>query len=172
MDSSRQRPRGDAPEMQLLTQFLEYHRATVLVKTEGLSDEQLKRRMVPSGTCLAGIVKHLAHVERWWFRIVLAGEALQPVWTKDDPEAEWRIADDETALSVLQLYEEEINRCRRAMSGFALDDRPRGRVTTLSGQSVETYTLRWIITHMIEETARHNGHIDILRELIDGASGE
>jgi uncharacterized damage-inducible protein DinB len=121
-------PPLEAGEKDLLVAWLDFHRSTLLMKDDGVTDEDLRRAMVPSGTSLLGLVKHLAYVERWWFRQVFAGEEVDFPWTDDDPDADWRIEPTD-------------------------------------------HTLRWIVTHMIEETARHNGHADIIRELIDGTTG-
>jgi uncharacterized damage-inducible protein DinB len=154
-------------ETETLAGFLDYHRATLLWKLEGLDDEQLRRAMVPSGTSLLGLVKHLAYVERWWFQGVWAGQEVSFPWTKEDPDADWRIEPDETTEDVLALYDGECDRSREIVAvASSLDEavvHPRWK---------EEVSRRWILVHMIEETARHVGHADILREQLDGAVGE
>jgi uncharacterized damage-inducible protein DinB len=154
-------------ETETLAGFLDYHRATLLWKLEGLDDEQLRRAMVPSGTSLLGLVKHLAYVERSWFQGVWAGQEVSFPWTREDPDADWRIEPDETTGDVLALYDGECDRSREIVAvASSLDEavvHPRWK---------EEVSRRWILVHMIEETARHNGHVDLLREAIDGVTGE
>jgi uncharacterized damage-inducible protein DinB len=164
----RPQPPDTGGEPEMLAGFLDYHRATLLWKLESLDDEQLRRAMVPSGTSLLGLVKHLAYVERSWFQGVWAGQAVSLPWTREDPDADWRIEPDETTGDVLALYQGECDRSREIVAATAsLDEvvehprRPGWRMNR-----------RWILVHMIEETARHVGHADILREQIDGATGE
>jgi uncharacterized damage-inducible protein DinB len=148
-----------------LAGFLDFHRATLLWKLEGLDDEPLRRPMVPSGTSLLGLVKHLAYVERWWFQQVWAGREVTYPWTDEDRDADWRVEPDETTEDILALYRGECDRSREIVAASAsLDEvghHPRGERSR-----------RWILVHMIEETARHNGHADILREQLDGVTGE
>ncbi len=158
-------PPPAAPEHETLTAFLDYHRATLVRKVDGLSDAALRHSIVPSGITLLGMIKHLAHVERWWFHSVFADQDIAFPWTDADPDADWRIEPGETAQDMLDLYRAAVEQSRRIVSTAHLDDHARkpGR---------EEYTLRWIVVHMIEETARHNGHADIMRELSDGSTGE
>ncbi|MDQ3532926.1 MAG: DinB family protein [Actinomycetota bacterium] len=164
MQSQRVDPPAAAPELVMLTAWLDFHRATLLRRLEGLDDVDLRRPLVPSGTSLLGIVKHLAYVERWWFCIVFAGQQLDVPWTDEDPDADWRIEPDDTTEEVITLYGREIARTRTCTEGAGPDDVAR--------YPNSAKTLRWIMMHMIEETARHNGHADIIRELIDGITGE
>lgn len=164
VDFVRKDPPHTGAEQDLLEAFLDYHRATLLQKVDGLSDADLRRRLVPSATTLLGMVKHLAYVERSWFQKVFAGEDLPVPWTEEDPDADFRIEPEETTAEILAFYQEQVRRSRAITAGASLDEIARG-----PGRD---HTLRWIMLHMIEETARHNGHADILRELIDGATGE
>lgn len=164
--------RIDAPlngtELEMLNSFLEYHRATLLWKVRGVSDADLRRNSVPTSTMtLLGLVKHLAYVERSWFQFRFKKEDVTFPWSKEDPDADWRIEPDETTQSVLNLYAEECEKSRQIVAASSLDD-PAAR-SRADGTSP---SLRWIMYHMIEETARHNGHADLLREAIDGATGE
>ena len=156
-----------AGEAETLAGFLDYHRATLLWKLEGLDDEQLRRPMVPSGTSLLGLVKHLAYVERSWFQRVWAGQEVSVPWTKEDPDADWRIEPDETTADVLALYRGECDRSREIVAAASSLDE-----AVTHPRWGEQLSRRWILVHMIEETARHVGHADILREQIDGATGE
>jgi uncharacterized damage-inducible protein DinB len=165
MDTSK---RIDPPcigsERELLTTFLDYHRQTVLLKVEGVSDADLRRTMTPSGLSLLGLIKHLAYVERSWFQDEFAGEDVSFPWTDEDPNADFRIEPDETTQDIFTLYQAEVKRSREIVAVSSLDDIARGDKRKPS--------LRWIMIHMIEETARHNGHVDLMREAIDGQTGE
>ncbi|MGI8775667.1 MAG: DinB family protein [Actinomycetota bacterium] len=163
-DVVRQDPPLDVPELEMLRAFLDYHRATILQKIADVDEEDLRKQMVPSGTSLLGILKHLAHVERWWFRTVFHDEELDYPWTDDDPDADWRIDDSESAEDIVRLYKYETAMAREIVNAAAPDDVAKRKQTQFS--------LRWILLHMIQETARHNGHADILREMVDGAIGE
>ena len=158
-------------EMDSLRAFLDFHRATLLWKVEGLSKQELSRPLTPSGTNLLGMVKHLAFVERYWFGIFFAGLDLPMPGSDEDPDADWRIEPDETVEQVVALYHAEVARSRELVAGASPDDRGRGKVVRRDGPA-SNFSLRWIMLHMIEETARHNGHADVLRELTDGATGE
>jgi uncharacterized damage-inducible protein DinB len=148
-----------------LAGFLDFHRATLLWKIEGLDDEQLRRPMVPSGTSLLGMVKHLAYVERWWFQQVWGGREATYPFTDEDPDADWRVEPSETTADILALYRGECDASREIVAAASsLDEvahHPRRKLSR-----------RWILVHMIEETARHNGQADILREQLDGVTGE
>lgn len=157
-------PSVAADEKTTLVAFLDWYRDTLLGKVEGLDREALTRRLVPSATTLLGIVKHLAYVERGWFRMTFRGEPLTRPRTPEDPDAEFRIADGESVEDILALYRDEVARAREIIAAANLEDHARH-------EGRRDYTLRWILVHMIEETARHVGHADILREQTDGATG-
>lgn len=161
----RSDPPPDAPEKEVLTAFLDFHRATLLQKVEGLTREQATRSFVPSGITLLGMVKHVAYVERWWFRRVFMNEAVENIWTDDDPDADWCIEPDETVEQIVALYQDEVERARDIVARHT----DLGEQARMPGRE---HTLRWILVHMVEETARHNGHADIFRELTDGQTGE
>ena len=158
-----------ASEKTMLAAFLDYHRDTLLWKVDGLADADLRRQMTPSGMTLLGLVKHIAYVERWWFQAVFQGKDVDFPWTDADPDADWRVGPDESVATILDLYREEVDSSRGILSDAELDDSARRPRTRPPGQE---QTLRWIVLHMIEETARHNGHADLMREAIDGATGE
>lgn len=164
---SRQLPPLAAPEKVALDAFLDYHRATLLCKVDGLSDEDLRKPGTPSGVTLLGMVKHLAYAERWWFGAVFRGETLEFPWSEKDPDADWRVEPGETTDEILALYRRETQRSRDLVQDAEPDDVALGSAGDLSG-----FDLRSIMLHMIEETARHNGHADIIREAIDGMTGE
>jgi uncharacterized damage-inducible protein DinB len=160
----RPEPPAAAPPEELVAAFLDFLRATMLWKLEGLTEEEAARRIAPSGLSLLGMVKHLAYVERSWFRQVFAGETVEFPWTKEDPDADWRIEPGETIASVVALYEAECAAARAIYTGRRWDERAASPDRPVS--------LGWILTHMVEETGRHCGHADLLRETIDGATGE
>ncbi len=146
----------------MLTAFLDRYRETIIWKLEGLSKEQASRHLVPSATTLLGVVKHLAFVERGWFQADFAGESVSWPWAEGGPETDFVIEPTDTIESILQLYQDEIAKSRAIVARSSLDD---------LSQEADPHSLRWILVHMIEETARHAGHADILRELTDGAIG-
>lgn len=157
-----------ADERATLEAFLDLYRGTIKRKVRGVSEEDAVRRLVPSATTLAGIVKHLRWVELGWFQRVLAGrppEDLPPVpWTDQDPDADFRLEPGETLARVIAEYDQECARSRAVAAEHSLDD-------TGTHRRLGQVSLRWIYVHMIEETARHAGHADILREQIDGTTG-
>jgi uncharacterized damage-inducible protein DinB len=154
-------------ENAMLSAFLDRYRETMLWKLEGLSTEQASRRLVPSATTLLGVIKHLAYVERSWFQMYFAGGPVNFPWAKDepDPDIDFRISATDTIESISALYQQEIAKSREIVAGASLDDLSKNEERGLR-------SLRWIMVHMIEETARHAGHADILRELTDGAIGQ
>jgi uncharacterized damage-inducible protein DinB len=154
-----------ADEKTTLTSFLDWYRDAILRKVEGLDREAATRQLVPSPTTLLGMVKHLAYVERGWFQSSFMGEPVRRLRSETDPDAEFRIEAGESVDQITGLYRGEIERSRQIVARGSLDDHARRPDRT-------GYTLRWIMVHMIEETARHAGHADILREQTDGATGE
>jgi uncharacterized damage-inducible protein DinB len=164
-EDNRPEPPYLSGEAETLTGFLDFHRATLLWKLDGLDDEQLRRPMVPSGTSLLGMVKHLAYVERWWFQDVWAGRQVSYPWTDEDPDADWRVEPSETTKEILELYRGECDRSREIVAAA-------GSLDEVTHRSRRQLNRRWILVHMIEETARHNGQADILREQLDGTTGE
>jgi uncharacterized damage-inducible protein DinB len=158
-----------ADERTSLDQWLDYHRATLLMKCAGLTAEQLKQRPVaPSTLSLLGLVRHMTEVERWWFRMHGAGEQLEFPYDPGLTGADFDDTADADAEANLAAYRAEIEAARAAVAGKDLD-----LVVPSRGDHPErTRDIRWIFVHMIEEYARHNGHADLLREAIDGATGD
>lgn len=145
--------------------LLDFLRATVVHKATGLTTEQSVRRPVPaSSLSVASLVKHLTGVERFWFSIDFAGADLSWPWPEEDPHGGFPIDEADTIEALVAAYEEECARSRAAVEGVAFD-------TMAAGDDVE-FTLRYAVAHMVEETARHCGHLDLLRESIDGVRGE
>jgi Protein of unknown function (DUF664) len=157
-----------AGEKDMLVAFLEFHRSTLLWKCEGLTADQLTRQAMPPSTLsLLGLIRHLTDVERGWFRRGIGGETRDtapPIYySDDDPEGDIEFGADVDPATDIAAYRAEVERCRAAIAGAgSLDD-----TTDRDG-----FSNRWILVHMLEEYARHNGHADILREQIDGATGE
>jgi uncharacterized damage-inducible protein DinB len=153
-------------EREQLEAWLDYHRQTLLLKCAGLTADRLRERAVPPSTLsLLGLVRHLAEVERGWFRVRFAGESLAYYWiTDDNQDAEFDDVDTADPQEAFDAFDREVKGARAAAAGRSLDDTFLHRGTT--------FTLRWVYLHMIEEYARHNGHADLLRERIDGATGD
>ncbi|MFL6222966.1 MAG: DinB family protein [Actinomycetes bacterium] len=151
-------------EKESLQVALERHRDAVLWKLEGLGEDDLRRQMTPSGTSLLGLVKHLAAVEYGWFCDTF-GRETEPLPFDDTPDADLRIRPDETTEEVLAFYGRARAAADRAIDELEVEDTG----TAWFGEAV---TLRWVLIHMVEETARHAGHADIIRELIDGMAGD
>ena len=161
-------PPLNADERTTLESWLDFHRATLAMKCEGLDDQQAAEMSVPpSGFTLTGLVQHLAEVERNWFQRVLAGQGAPPIYDPqadpNGPDGGFDLAEDATLSAALATWQEEIARARDLCSARALTDTGR-----FMDQDV---SLRWIYVHLIEEYARHNGHADLIRERIDGATG-
>jgi len=152
-------------EKESLHASLDRHRDIVLWKLDGLDDEQLRRPMVPSGTNLIGLVKHLAGVEYGWFCETFGRPSAAIPFDPDDPEADMRAAPGETSADIVAYY----GRARVAADAVINELDLDARGTSWSG---ETVSLRWVLIHMIEDTVRHTGHLDIVRELIDGQTGD
>ncbi|MFJ6519865.1 DinB family protein [Streptomyces filamentosus] len=162
-------PASSTGERQALEQWLEYHRATLAVKCAGLTDEQLRTASVPpSDLNLLGLVRHMAEVERGWFRKVLGGE--ETAWlyaTDEDHDRDIHTTEGDTYEEAYAAWQEEIAHARELAAKHSLDDLGAG-----AHRSGELFNLRWIYLHMIEEYARHNGHADLIRERVDGATGD
>lgn len=157
-------PVGGA-EKEVLEGFLDHYRSVVLELCRGVSEEDLRRSVVPSGTTLLGIVKHLAYVELGWFVENVANEPVHYPFDDDDPDADLRVEDDETSEEIFELYRTCCDQARAALAAASLDD------PVPNPERSRDYNVRWVVVHMIEETARHAGHMDIIREQLDGRTG-
>ncbi|HKE68862.1 MAG TPA: DinB family protein [Nocardioidaceae bacterium] len=157
-----------ADERPMLDAWLDLHRDILLWKCQGVSAEDLVRRTVePSSMSLIGLVRHMAEVERSWFRRVLAGEDDAPLiydYTNSD-DTDFDDVDAARVEEDFAIYRAEVARCRAVSAGYDLD----AMGTSRRGNQI---SLRWIYVHMIEEYARHNGHADLIRERIDGQTGD
>ncbi|RXS84763.1 MULTISPECIES: DinB family protein [Streptomyces] len=167
MTTERIAPPVRAGERETLRSFLDFHRATLAMKTDGLSDEDLRRRSSPPSTLsLLGLVRHMAEVERSWFRRVINGEDLPLVWSA---EGDYQVAYDAstaTRAEAFDAWQTEVAHARRIERAAASLD-----VTGYQPRWDEHVSLRLVMLHLIHEYARHNGHADFLREAIDGTVG-
>lgn len=158
-----------AGERAMLDAWLDFHRATLVAKCAGLDAEQLRRRAVPpSSLSLLGLVRHMTEVERNWFGRVLADDAAAvPLYcSRDDPDGDFDGVDTADPGAALAALRDEVATSRQLVAGHGLDD------LGARLRHGEPVSLRWILVHMIEEYARHNGHADLLRERIDGVTGD
>ena len=153
----------------ILTTMLDYTRDTVHAKCAGLSDADARRAPLPASPLMSisGLVSHLRWVESSWIEKTMLGGEIDAPWTDDDPDREFRIATEIPLAVLLAEYRATCDRHRDLVASLDLDTLSRGALEWRA----DPVTLRWILFHLTEETARHNGHIDILRELADGTRG-
>lgn len=178
-DVGRPEPPLDAPEATTLAGFLDFQRATLEWKTRDLDTQALRARLPghTSALTLAGLLKHLAWVEDYWFTEVLSETAMPAPWADVDWEAdedwEWNSALSQEADDVRRTWETSVGRSRRALREALASDAedPLGTLHPAWGGRGQV-SVRWILAHMVEEYARHNGHADLLREVADGQTGE
>jgi uncharacterized damage-inducible protein DinB len=167
MTTERIEPPLTGGERETLRGYLDFHRSTLALKCADLSDEQLRRRsMPPSSLSLLGLVRHMAEVERSWFRRVIDGEDVRLVWS---PDGDFQVAYDAagcTREEAFAAWEGEVERAR-AIERAA----PSLDVTGVDRMTGEVYSLRLVMLHLIQEYARHNGHADLIREGVDGVVG-
>lgn len=167
MATERTEPPLIGEERQMLRDFLDFHRETLAMKCAGLSDDELRRRsMLPSTLCLLGLVRHMAEVERAWFRRVINAEDIPLVWSA---EGDFQVAYDvgaATRSEAFAAWQAEVEQSRRIEREAASLD-----VTGYAASWGEDVSLRLVMLHLMHEYARHNGHADFLREGIDGAVG-
>jgi uncharacterized damage-inducible protein DinB len=165
-------PPATGSELEQITGFLDFLRATVLWKAEGLDAEQFRRSLPPSSLTLGGLLHHLALVEESWFEERFSGLPTREPWSgvdwKADPDWEFRTAADHDPDELRQRYRDACERSRAVVArADGLD-----QLSVRAWPDGTHWNLRWMLLHMIEETARHAGHADLLRESIDGAVGE
>ncbi|MER5757517.1 DinB family protein [Streptomyces sp. NPDC002088] len=155
-------------ELRLQREFLSFLRITVVNKISGLDTSQAAATPLPTSPfmSLAGVVKHLTAVERFWMSIVGGGSDLPSLWEADDVNADWQLNESDTPSGIVAAYRAEWFRSEQALAGKTAGDRA---TRSVSGKE---YTVRWLLSHVIQETARHVGHMDLLREMADGARGE
>lgn len=161
-------PPPRAGEAETLEGFLDYLRATILHKSAGLDDEQGARRLLGSERTVTGLLRHLADVERYWFREVVGGLPEDEVgyrwFAEDDHEAEWHVGPADSVQEAREDYAAACASSRAQTAGRDLGD--------LAHRTRDAVSVRWVLAHMIEETGRHAGHLDVLTELLDGRTGE
>ncbi len=176
MDAAdRTKPALDADEVTMVRAYLDHHRDTLRWKVDGLTQAQLAQTHPPSTLTLGGLVKHLALVESHWFEVVLLGGTLMAPFDTvdwdDDPDWEMRTAAEDTPGDLRVLFDEAVIRADRAVDAALAQDGLDTRSARPGRDGQSHFTLRWILLHMLEEYARHNGHADLIRESIDGATG-
>jgi len=166
----RTEPPSIADERPMLESWLDYHRDTLLTKCADLPLDRLTEQTCPPSTLsLLGLLRHMAEVERWWFRIVLGADLPELYCTPDAPDGDFDGAVSGAEARALADFTAEVAAARRSVA-----DRPLDEVVTQArvDGSTRQISVRWIFIHMIEEYARHNGHADLLRERTDGSTGD
>ena len=166
MNIERPDPPMIAGEREMLLGFLDFHRGTIALKCEGLDDEQLRRRSMPPSTLsLLGLVRHMAEIERTWFRRVIDGQDVPLVWSNSFDFQEAYDASGSSRAEAFDAWSAELAESRRIMADVDLD-----KIVHVDRWG-EDVSVRMIILHLIHEYARHSGHADLLREGIDGVTG-
>ena len=165
-------PPQTGPELDQLTRVLDHQRETILRKADGLTKEQLAQALPTSSLTLGGLLNHLALVEDSWLRVRFSGLPDDELWAgidwDADPDHEFRTAVDLQPAELRRRYEQACARSREVVAGAESLD----QVSVATRQNGLHFDLRWVLLHLIEETARHAGHADLLREAIDGITGE
>jgi uncharacterized damage-inducible protein DinB len=161
-----------AAEREMLAHYLAYQRETILLKTEGLTKDQMAQKLPTSALTLAGILYHLALVEESWMEVRFLGLPEREDWEgvdwDSDPDWEFRTATAKEPEELRRRYRDACNRSRQAAAKASTLD----ELSAAKSEDDERFSLRWVLLHLIEETARHAGHADLLREAIDGTVGE
>jgi uncharacterized damage-inducible protein DinB len=174
-EQGRPEPPLAADETATLLGFLEYQRATLAWKCAGLDAAGLMATVGASSMTLGGLLKHLAYVEDLWFSRSLHGRDRQPPWDtvdwKADPDWEWHSAAEDSPEQLHELWQDAVARSR-SLVAEALGDGGLERQARRTWPGGAAPSLRWILVHLIEEYARHTGHADLLRESVDGLTGE
>ena len=174
-EHGRPEPPLAADETATLRGFLDYQRATLAWKCAGLDAAGLRATTAASSITLGGLLKHLAYVEADWFSRSLHGRDREPPWDsvdwKADPDWDWRSAADDSPEQLFALWQDAVARSRTLVAE-ALADGGLDRLARRTWPDGRAASLRWILVHMIEEYARHNGHADLIRESVDGQTGE
>ncbi|MFG1644437.1 DinB family protein [Amycolatopsis sp. NPDC049252] len=174
-EQGRPEPPVDADETGTLLGFLEYHRATLAWKCAGLDAAGLRATVGPSPLTLGGMLKHLSYVEDHWFSRVLTGAERAEPWNSVDwtatPDWDWDSAADDTPEQLRALWEATVERSRELVAK-ALEQGGLSQVAARGWADGRKPNLRWILVHLVEEYSRHNGHADLIRESVDGSTGE
>jgi uncharacterized damage-inducible protein DinB len=173
--TTRPEPPLTADEPTMLRGWLDWHRATLRQKTDGLDHAGLNQRLEPSTLTLAALVKHMAHVEDDWFGVMLMGREYVEPWASADWDADrdWEMtsAAADSPQELRRLLDEAIDASDAILDQVLADDGLDRLSVREDRRGGGPFNLRWILVHMIEEYARHNGHADLIRESIDGARG-
>ncbi len=176
-EHGRPEPPHDAGEAATLLGFLDYQRATFAWKSGGLSDEQLRTTLTPTSMTLAGMLKHLAFVEDYWCTLTVAGGRMPQPWAsvdwEADPDWEWHSAASDSGAELRALWGQAVERSRAVVAERLGQGEADALAQTHAAWDGQAHmSLRWVLVHLIEEYARHNGHADLIRESIDGQTGE
>jgi hypothetical protein len=169
---AQRRRSGRAAERAALLGYLAAQRSAVVAVVDGLDETSFRRSVVPSGWTCLGLLEHLGHAERFWAQAVLAGAVTALPWS-DEPEGEWdpgaALVSEHRTADVIAFYRAQCARTDAIVAGFDLDDRPPG--VHRRDLPAQVGDVRDVVLHLLEETARHAGHLDIARELLDGRTG-
>ncbi|CAB4725065.1 MAG: DUF664 domain-containing protein [Actinobacteria bacterium] len=173
MTIERTDPPQSADEAATLLGFLDYHRDTFRSKIAGLDAGQLRTAHAPSDMTLGGMAKHLAFVEHWWLHCVFLGREFAEPWASVDWDADedwdWHSAVDDSPDQLRAIFDEHVALSDAIVAEAGPD---WGVMSVRSGRNDSPFSLRWIVCHLVEEYARHNGHADLIREAVDGVTGE
>lgn len=150
-------------EKDMLWAWLRFARATVAAKAIGLSESQLRAKLLSSETSVGGLLTHLVTLEQHWFGVVLGGQKHTMPFGADDPDGDWRVGEYDDLDSLLDRYHAACVASDKIIGSLELD--------SVGAQTTDDYTLRWAMTHVTMDTSRHAGHADLLRELLDGERG-
>ncbi|MFC6713579.1 DinB family protein [Branchiibius cervicis] len=176
MTDPRTAPPLQGTEINTLLGFLQYHRDTLLMKVDGLEQVQLNTRFAPSEMTLGGLMKHVAFVEDYWFQDILLGAQMPEPWASADWEADrdwdWHSATSDSPMQLRMFVLRARERSDRAIAACMRAERLDTLSQRADRRTGQPFTLRWIMLHLIEEYARHNGHADLIRESIDGSTGD
>jgi uncharacterized damage-inducible protein DinB len=175
-EQGRPEPPLAGDEAATLAGFLDFQRATLAWKVSGLDADGLRATVGPSSMTLGGMLKHLAYVEDSWFNRMLHGRSPHPPWDtvdwKADRDWDWHSAAEDGPEELLKLWRDAVERSRSLVEEALADGGGLGQLARRTWPDGRAPSLRWILTHMIEEYSRHNGHADLLRESVDGQTGE
>jgi uncharacterized damage-inducible protein DinB len=175
-DHGRPEPPIAAGEIETLLGFLDYHRATLAWKCRGLDSAGLNVKIAASSMTLGGLLKHMALVESGWFSRALHGREREAPWNAIDweatPDWDWESAASDSPEDLFALWQDAVERSRAHVADALANGGSLDQLATRTWPDGTAPSLRWILVHMIEEYARHNGHADLLRESIDGETGE
>jgi uncharacterized damage-inducible protein DinB len=160
----------DAGTKQRFLAYLDFYRSAIAFKLDGLSDADLRASRLPSGWSPLELLKHVVYMERRWFRWRFLGEDVDDPTGDDGPDGRWRVEDDDTLDGLLRRLHAGGERTRAIVEAADLSDLANGDATALGGSPPPT--LEWVLFHVLQEYARHAGHLDVVRELIDGKVGE